>query len=834
MAYTDDEAEDLPEFVSNYFFEDDDGELISFAVLPIIWNTSETMRSSKKQIFIHGTTDDGLQSIYKPVKAWKFDLSGEKPEISVLSRDNNWMKLQKPRKSFENEIRTVLITVNFLHLVKKTPQLNEKVIWNKLSRIFSSYEVRPSENDLVDCKAMIEDAMKRDELLTKSEYLMIFLGKKPQKRKRTDEDVLSKEKREFIVDGNDYADDAENASDELEDGSSEEEDGDEEPFDSVCCICDNGGNLLCCEGSCMRSFHATRKAAEEAESECVSLGFSEKEVKDMPNFKCRNCQYKLHQCFSCGQLGSSDKSSNAEVFQCVNATCGYFYHPRCVAKLLHRDSEAAAKELQNKILAGESFTCPLHTCFSCKQPEDKSAPGLQMAVCRRCPMAYHEKCLPSLSNATEPVIYVLLSRKHEIIDDLGTPERDHIKFPDDEKRRQSSAALGDSIPLKRKKPSVAETYQLGTAMESKRKAVMDSHSDRRKDPKFSKLKGPDTSRCLPTEKKSVLTKVGGSSFKAEDNKISAQQLELIRPTKSDKLTEGELTKSSKPDVNKLVPQLDSDSEKRILALMKEASSIVTLDDIIDNHSKLISARTYKQRVERNKSITQGKVEASCAVCAVDILSPKLLCHACMGETLEKCIWICSRRRRNSAANDMIGESRFPPATSQAGCAVRAAIKKLDAGGTIEDAKAICEPKVLGQVAKWKNDLKVYLAPFLCGMRYTSYGRHFTKIDKLNEIVDKIHWYVNDGDTIVDFCCGANDFSWLMKQKLDKVGKKCSFKNYDLFRPKVFPFSLESCDSVMHCYGMHSFCIYVHMYVCLSANPNAIPQKSHHQAECGGV
>ena len=29
----------------------------------------------------------------------------------------------------------------------------------------------------------------------------------------------------------------------------------------------------------MRSFHATRKAAEEAESECVSLGFTEKEVK---------------------------------------------------------------------------------------------------------------------------------------------------------------------------------------------------------------------------------------------------------------------------------------------------------------------------------------------------------------------------------------------------------------------------------------------------------------------------------------------------------------------------------------------------------------------------
>ena len=38
----------------------------------------------------------------------------------------------------------------------------------------SSYEVRPSENDLVDCKAMIEEAIKHDEQLTKSEVCLIF------------------------------------------------------------------------------------------------------------------------------------------------------------------------------------------------------------------------------------------------------------------------------------------------------------------------------------------------------------------------------------------------------------------------------------------------------------------------------------------------------------------------------------------------------------------------------------------------------------------------------------------------------------------------------------
>lgn len=38
--------------------------------------------------------------------------------------------------------------------------------------------------------------------------------------------------------------------------------------------------------------------------------------------------------------------------------------------------------------------------------------------------------------------------------------------------------------------------------------------------------------------------------------------------------------------------------------------------------------------------------------------------------------------------------------------------------------------------------------------------------------------------IVDFCCGANDFSCLMKKKLDETGKKCRYKNYDVIQPKV--------------------------------------------------
>ncbi|KAL6535524.1 hypothetical protein OROMI_026898 [Orobanche minor] len=117
-------------------------------------------------------------------------------------------------------------------------------------------------------------------------------------------------------------------------------------------------------------------------------------------------------------------------------------------------------------------------------------------------------------------------------------------------------------------------------------------------------------------------------------------------------------------------------------------------------------------------------------------------------------------------------------------AVRTALRKLDEGCSIEDAEAVCGPQVLKQIFKWKflqTNMNVYLAPLLNGMSYTSFGRHFTKVEKLEQVVDKLQWYTKTGDMIVDFCCGANDFSVMMKKKLEDMGKNCYYKNYDLFQ-----------------------------------------------------
>lgn len=47
------------------------------------------------------------------------------------------------------------------------------------------------------------------------------------------------------------------------------------------------------------------------------------------------------------------------------------------------------------------------------------------------------------------------------------------------------------------------------------------------------------------------------------------------------------------------------------------------------------------------------------------------------------------------------------------------------------------------------------------------------------------------EQIVDFCCGSNDFSIIMKKKLEETGKKCYYKNYDIIQPKVIFVGINS-------------------------------------------
>ncbi|KAM4093043.1 hypothetical protein ACB094_06G085900 [Castanea mollissima] len=708
---SDEESEIVAEFVTNYDFIDHVGNPVSFSVLPLQWS-----------------------------EAWRFQLSYVQPEICVLSKEKSWITLQKPRKAFENTIRTILVTVHWLHFVKKNPEASAKSLRNHLMKTFSSFEVEPSENDVLDHIQLITEAAKRDKPLVKS--------KDAQKRKRLNFIVYSDDEEEYdIVFG--------------------EEDNELYLYDHVCSICDNGGEILCCEGKCLRSFHAN--IGSGAEDFCETLGYTDAQVKAMPIFLCRNCKYQQHQCFVCGKLGFSDKSSDAEpadVFPCVSATCGHFYHPECVAKLLHPHQDMQAQKLQKQIAAGESFICPAHKCFVCKQGENKNVHELQFALCWRCPNAYHRKCLPwgicfeynndedILPRAWDGLLpnrILIYCLDHEINKELGTPLRDHLKFPDAKGIKKQH----EGEKLSSKKKAVASTK--GMVCDNLSAGKIISKLPNRVKKMCNSVKGGDSTkniekRCFrqdfdSLEKQNTIDSVGKSvkenirsipckSFTAVESKSSTKNSK----SKKQKLSSGKIKNTIleesvmiKSSSSEFV--LNADMKNRILDLMKNSTASFNNEEFI-RRQKVQGADAYYESV-LGKSITQGKVE-------------------------------CSVK------------------------AIQTALQSLEEGCSIEDAKAVCEPEILWQIFKWKRKLSVNLATFLYGKRYTSFGRHFTKVDKLKEIVNRLHCYVQNGDMIVDFCCGSNDFSCLMKEKLKKTGKGCTFKNYDLFRAKN-DFSFEKRD-----------------------------------------
>ncbi|KAL3503571.1 hypothetical protein ACH5RR_038020 [Cinchona calisaya] len=763
MASSDDEGDIFPSVVSDYYFEDDNGEPISFAELPLKWNDAESLDGSQNEIVLRGKTDNGLQTIFERVTAWKFDISHAKPEILVVTRKRKWINLLKPRKSFEKTISKVLTTVHCLSFVRMNPEASRKALWDHLAKLFSSYDSRPSEVDLL--ANLIIEAVKQFKILAGSQVLATLEDKTG--KKKVFEEVETVTRSSLIVD--DVPDEND------ESGGDGSDDEDEDFFENVCAICDNGGDILCCGGKCLRSFHATKEAG--ADSNCKSLGFSDEKYKEISNqiFECKNCQYKQHQCFVCGELGSSDKSAGAEVFQCVTGTCGYFYHPHCVAKALQFKMGGEAKDLESEIPAGKPFVCPIHTCFVCKEsePEEKNDLLLQFAVCRRCPRAYHRKCLPRkiafeededqgiLQRAWEglmPNKILIYCTKHKIEEELATPVRNHIKFPDTEgrKKKKTSDSVGKRKVLREKKDLSVEDAASKNPVGKKLKSFQKSSSAvERVD--FTKANEGRSSLPESSKKQKLAnyTKTGlKKSFPRKDAKsivgyskaTLGEQLyeqhfdkdsrlgKRVRREASDAKEQVKDGRHNLKEVNYSM-MLDADSKERILLFMREAEARITLEDVVKEHKAPSMHASSSMYVMQN--ITLGKVE-------------------------------CSIK------------------------ALKAALQKLEEGGSLEDAKAICEPGLLNQIAKWKSKLKLYLNPFQHGMRYTSFGRHFTKVDKLQAIVDKLHSYVVNGDTIVDFCCGANDFSWLMKQKMNEVGKSCKFKNYDCFPAKI-DFNFEKKD-----------------------------------------
>ncbi|XP_056693369.1 protein ENHANCED DOWNY MILDEW 2 isoform X2 [Spinacia oleracea] len=697
MVSSDEEGEIFPDSVSDYEFINQASEHVSFAFLPLQWPKEEPVDNVNLEMFLVGFSDDGLRKVFKKVVAWRYELSYVQPEISVLCKGNIWLKLLKPKKSFETTVRSILVTVQCLHFVKHNVEATESSIWGHLSRVFSTYEVAPSEVDCVNHISLLRNAAALDKTFLKSEYMLGILLEKPTKGKVLQMEGLPVKRADFIVD-------------DVEDPCEPDDSFDSEDFFDTCCsLCDNGGDILSCEGRCMRSFHATEASGEGL---CESLGLSTAQVNKIPVFKCKNCRYQQHQCSICGKLGSSDLSSKPEVFPCIAGNCGRFYHPRCVSKELYKRNDTQEEDLEKKIAAGESFACPVHKCFVCKRVEDREVDDLQFAVCRRCPKSYHRKCLPREitfedddDNGILPRAWdgLLLKRiliyclDHEIDPTLGTPLRNHILFPGMFKERNHVPEHGltkaNVLPMKRKLlpyPYATKTVE--------RKIVKQADKVN-----YYNFKGSDSimqvGKCsikpsIDTQKNSSLSSLTSASrghmkflptLTANKTVLEKSKFNSEKIMKSNVVQLGNVDKSWKKHntVPSAKPLLDKQScsspvdiqlEKRIVALMENVNASFDEDEF---KKQQIIPSNYNSQNPLDKTLTKMKVEVTVK-------------------------------------------------------AIRTALQKLEKGGTVEDAKTHCSAELLRQVPLWKKRLDVYLAPFIHGMSYTSYGRHFTKLDKLEE------------------------------------------------------------------------------------------------------
>ncbi|EGG13593.1 PHD zinc finger-containing protein [Cavenderia fasciculata] len=134
--------------------------------------------------------------------------------------------------------------------------------------------------------------------------------------------------------------------------------------EAVCTICEKGGELLMCDGACLRSFHV----------ECLGL---QSLVTPGQRWECDDCLNQQNSCFSCKKRGII----GMDLMKCKVHQCGKFYHHSCIAEF------PLAKMVNTK---SPRFNCPLHYCGKCGQSGD----GKQSVHCFRCPAAYHVTCIP--------------------------------------------------------------------------------------------------------------------------------------------------------------------------------------------------------------------------------------------------------------------------------------------------------------------------------------------------------------------------------------------------------------------------------------------------------
>uniref|UniRef100_A0A0E0EKC5 RFTS domain-containing protein n=1 Tax=Oryza meridionalis TaxID=40149 RepID=A0A0E0EKC5_9ORYZ len=290
MTLFDDDDDEFPQLkdVDQYACKDSHEDLVCFSILPFWFDEEHELPGSEKGVYIRGIDCEGRQPVYKRIKAWRVELDCEKPMISVLSSEGNWIRLLNPHPGYAEDIaRSVLITIQMTHFVRKHPAENERTLSKHLCEVFRKFFTKPPEvDDLQKSYSLIKYFMKMNPTLVKSKILRrpledtwIIIETELRKASPNESFIVS---NESSTNYDDYTEDGSSGS--SDDNGDNDTDGNasDDGTEAVCAICDGGGILL---GKYLFSFARTANISNTSVSNVDSLILRMRQIQREISFK---------------------------------------------------------------------------------------------------------------------------------------------------------------------------------------------------------------------------------------------------------------------------------------------------------------------------------------------------------------------------------------------------------------------------------------------------------------------------------------------------------------------------------------------------------------------
>ncbi|XP_066367897.1 uncharacterized protein [Miscanthus floridulus] len=172
---------DIIDIADEYFFHAKDNyKFVCFSTLPLRFRAAAAadVPEGNRALYLVGCTDGGLR-LHKEVVAWRLELDGEQPRFLVLAPADGggWLRLAKARNIYERTARTVLMTAQMLHFLRRNPDGPETALWIHLRQVFGNFRPSPSEDDLWNqtSLSLMRQFAATDPVLADSEALRAFI-----------------------------------------------------------------------------------------------------------------------------------------------------------------------------------------------------------------------------------------------------------------------------------------------------------------------------------------------------------------------------------------------------------------------------------------------------------------------------------------------------------------------------------------------------------------------------------------------------------------------------------------------------------------------------------